>query len=119
MNKFELQERLMQFAIRIFKLVDDFPKTEGARVIARQLLKSASSSAANYRSACRAKSKADFLNKIKIVEEETDESQFWLTFIKRTEILKQNSELEQLLKEAGELVAIFTQTLKTLKSNKE
>ena len=116
MNKYELQERLMLFSIRVFKLVERFPKTKGSDIVSYQLLKSASSSAANYRAACRAKSKADFINKIKIVEEETDESQFWLVFTKRSGLLKENQELELLIKEATELVAIFTQTLKTLKS---
>ena len=112
MNKFELQERLFVFALKVFKLIERFSKTKGEDVISYQLLKSSSSSAAN----CRAKSKADFLNKIKIVEEEIDESQFWLTFIKRLDILKGDTQLASLIKEAGELVAIFTQTLKTLKS---
>jgi len=116
MNKYELQERLFRFAVRVFKLVEKFPKTRGADVISYQLLKAASSSAANYRAACRAKSKADFINKIKIVEEEIDESSFWLTFTKSVVFLKDDAELDALIKEASELVAIFTKTLKTLKS---
>ena len=108
-------ERTKQFAIRVFKLINKFPKTQGAKVITYQLLKSSSSEAANYRAACRGKSRADFINKMKIVEE-ADESLFWLEFSKEIGILKNDLELDKLIKEANELVAIFTQSLKTLKS---
>ena len=116
MDKFELMERTQQFAVRVYKLVDKFPKTQGAKVISYQLLKSSSSQAANYRAACRGKSKADFINKMKIVEEEVDESLFWLQFLKDVELIKNDPELDALIKEADELVAIFTKSLKTLKS---
>ena len=116
MNKFELIERTKKFAIHVFKLIDKLPKTQSAKVISYQLLKSASSVAANYRAACRAKSKADFIYKLKIVEEEADESLFWLTFSKDIGILSEDTELDILIKESNELVAIFTQSLKTLKS---
>jgi four helix bundle protein len=76
MDKFELMERTRQFAVRVYKLVSHFPKTQGANVISYQLLKSSSSETANYRLACRIKSRADFINKMKIVEEEADESLF-------------------------------------------
>ena len=116
MNKFELIERTKKFAIHVFKLIDKLPKTQSAKVISYQLLKSASSVAANYRAACRAKSKADFIYKLKIVEEEADESLFWLTFSKDIGIVSGDAELDILIKESNELVAIFTQSLKTLKS---
>ena len=116
MDKFELMERTRKFAVDVYKLVNRFPKTQGAKVISYQLLKSSSSEAANYRAACRGKSRADFINKMKIVEEESDESLFWLQFIKDVELVKDNSELDILIKEANELVAIFTKSLKTLKS---
>jgi len=116
MDKFELIARTKKFAIRVFKLIERIPVTTGTKVISYQLLKSSSSVAANYRAACRAKSKADFLNKLKIVEEESDESLFWLTFIKDLGILIYDMELDALIKEADELVAIFSQSLKTLKS---
>jgi len=116
MNKFELMERTRQFAIRVYKLVNRLPKSQGTNLISYQLLKSSSSEVANYRAACRGKSRADFTNKMKIVEEEADESLFWLQFIKDVELLKNDPELDALIKEASELVAIFTQSLKTLKS---
>jgi four helix bundle protein len=115
MDKFELMARTKQFAVRVFKLMDRLPKSEAAKVVTYQLLKSSSSVAANYRAANRGKSDADFINKIKIVLEEADESYFWLTFLSDVELLKKDDkELELLVKESNELTAIFTASLKTL-----
>ena len=120
MNKEELINRTRAFAIRVFKLVDSFPKSKAADVIAYQLLKSSSSVAANYRAVLRAKSRNDFSNKLKIVLEEADESNFWLTFILDIELTnpKLNNEVEYLIKESDELVAIFTKSVKTLSQTK-
>ncbi len=98
-------------------MVEKLPKSKGAEVIAYQLIKASSSVAANYRSVCRAKSKADFINKLKIVEEESDESLFWLEFISDLELIHKKL-LKNLIKEANELVAIFTAALKTSKKYK-
>ena len=115
MDKFELMNRTKQFAIRVFRLMDRLPKSEAAKVVTYQLLKSSSSVAANYRAANRGKSDADFTNKIKIVLEEADESHFWLTFIVDVELLKKDDkELGLLIIESNELTAIFTASLKTL-----
>jgi four helix bundle protein len=92
MNKAQLQVRTRQFAIRVFKLVERLPKSEGSRVISNQLLRAASSVAANYRAVSRAKSKSDFSNKLKIVLEESDESNFWLEFIADLGLLKKEEE---------------------------
>jgi four helix bundle protein len=81
MDKRELLDRTRQFAILVFRLADRLPKSDSSKVILYQLLKASSSVAANYRAVNRAKSKADFANKIKIVLEEADESNFWLTFL--------------------------------------
>lgn len=116
MDKNELLRRTKEFAIRVFKLVERLPKTEAAKVVTYQLLKSASSVAANYRAVNRAKSTSDFSNKIKIVLEEADESNFWLTFIADVDLLKLEDELKFLIKESDEFVAIFTASLKTLNS---
>ncbi|MEO8147369.1 MAG: four helix bundle protein [Bacteroidia bacterium] len=115
MDKLILQQRTKNLSLRIFKMVEKLPKTEGARVITYQILKSSSSTAANYRAACRAKSDNDFVNKLKIVEEEADETLFWLEFIEEAGLLKK-SLLSNLHTESNELVAIFTASLKTLKS---
>jgi four helix bundle protein len=74
----ELQDRTKKFALRIIGAFSRLPKTEAARVIGRQFLRSGTSVAANYRAACRARSAADFISKISIVVEETDETLFWL-----------------------------------------
>lgn len=114
MDKEELLNRTREFAVKDFKIVDKFPGSKAADVVAYQLLKSASSVAANYRAVNRAKSKIDFRNKIKIVLEEADESNFWLTFIEDIDLIKPDKEFEFLIKESDEFVAIFTAVLKTL-----
>ncbi len=116
MDKIQLKNRTKNFAIRVFKMVEKLPRSNGAEVITYQLLKASSSVAANYRAVCRAKSKADFINKLKIVEEESDESLFWLEFIEDLELI-QKKLLKDLIKEANELVSIFTAALKTSKTN--
>ncbi len=116
MDKVQLQNRTKSFAVRIFKMVEKLPKSKGTEVIAYQLIKSSSSVAANYRAVCRAKSKADFINKLKIVEEESDESLFWLEFIVDLELIH-NKLLKDLIKESNELVSIFVAALKTSKTN--
>ncbi len=96
-------------------MVEKLPKSKGVEVIIYQLIKASTSVAANYRAACRAKSRADFINKLKIVEEESDESLFWLEFIADLNLMDFKL-LENLLKEANELVAIFTAAIKTSKN---
>jgi len=115
MDKVQLQNRTKNFALRVFKMVEKLPKSKGVEVIIYQLLKASTSVAANYRAAYRAKSRADFINKLKIVEEESDESLFWLEFIADLNLMDFKL-LENLLKEANELVAIFTAAIKTSKN---
>ncbi|MCX6198583.1 MAG: four helix bundle protein [Bacteroidetes bacterium] len=113
----ELKDRTKKFALRILKMVRSLPKTREADVIGKQLLRCGTSVAANYRAACRARSQADFISKVTIVEEESDESAFWMELIIDAEILKKNL-VEDLLKEANELTAIFTASGKTARTNK-
>ena len=115
MDKIQLQSRTKNFALRVFKMVEKLPKSKGVEVIIYQLIKASTSVAANYRAAYRAKSRADFINKLKIVEEESDESLFWLEFIADLNLMDFKL-LENLLKEANELVAIFTASVKTSKN---
>ena len=117
MDKAELISRTRKFAGRVYFLAEGLPNSRGANNIAHQIHKSSSSIAANYRAACRAKSKADFINKLKIVEEEADETLFWLEFADDISIVKNKTELNLLIKEADELVAIFTKSLKTLRGD--
>lgn len=107
-----LRDRTKQFAIRIIRLSQELPNTEQARVIGRQLLRSGTSVAANYRAVCRARSKAEFISKIGIVVEEADESVFWLELLVDTNIVPRNK-LDELLKEANELLAIFAASQRT------
>lgn len=115
MDELELQNRTKNFAVRVFKMAEKLPSSRGTGIIANQIIRSSTSMASNYRSACRAKSKADFINKLKIVEEETDETLFWLEFIIAVELLQEKL-LSDLMKECKELLAIFTASLKTTKS---
>ncbi len=116
MNKEELQRRTQLFAIRIIKLVEILPSNNTTNILTKQLIRCATSIGANYRSACKGKSKADFINKIIIVEEEADESIYWLELIEN--LVKTNlPEIVDLKKEANELTAIFTAIGKTAKQN--
>ena len=118
MNKQELLQRTREFAVKVFRLTERFPKSEGAKVVIYQLLKASSSVAANYRAVNRAKSKSDFTHKLKVVLEEADESNFWLTFIGDIGLLQANdAELKLLINESDEFVAIFTASVKTLNKN--
>lgn len=116
MNKVQLRDGTKNFAIRVFEMVEKLPESRGVEVIANQLIKASTSVAANYRAVCRAKSKADFINKLKIAEEESDESLFWLEFIVDLRLMDKKL-LESLTKEANEFVAIFTAAVKTSKAN--
>ncbi len=116
MTKEELKARTKKFAIDTFKFLNEIEKNKAVDVISYQLFKSSSSVAANYRAVCKGKSDADFLNKLKVVDEEADESLFWLEFIKDLNISCNTIELEKLIKEADELVAIFSAGIKTIKS---
>jgi four helix bundle protein len=117
MTEQELKSRTKKFAVDILNLVDKFPQRRSGNIIANQLGRSASAVAANYRAACRARSHAEFIAKIGIVEEEADETTFWLDISPET----QNATpavIDPLLKEARELTAIFTAASKTAKSNR-
>ena len=116
MTKEELKIRTKSFAIRTFKFLMAIEKNKAVDVVSYQLFKSSSSVAANYRAVCRGKSDSDFLNKLKIVDEEADESLFWLEFIKELDTVCDKIELEKLIKEADELVAIFSAAIRTIKN---
>ena len=116
MTKEELKERTKKFALVIIKLVEKLPNTNVGRTISNQIIRSGTSVAANYRAACRARSNADFISKINIVEEECDETLFWLEVIVESNLLKKEK-LLYLLKEADELTAIFTASGKTARQN--
>ena len=118
MTSEELKLRTKKFALRIIKLYRSLPKGKDAEVLGHQMLRSGTSVGANYRAACRARSQADFISKITIVEEEADETAYWIELIIESGIVKRNL-LDDLLKEANELTAIFTSSGKTAKSNRK
>jgi four helix bundle protein len=116
MNEQEMIARTKQFALRTMKLVGALPKTIQGRAIGAQLIRSGTSVAANYRAACRARSKAEFIAKLGTVEEEADESAFWLELIIEGELLSA-AQIQPLLQEASELVAMIAASKKTASSS--
>jgi len=106
MNPQELKERTKQFALRVIRLVDALPNTPKGKAIAGQLVRSGTSVAANYRAACRGRSKAEFISKLGVAEEEADETTLWLDLIIADRILPEKK-VASLLREANELVAIM------------
>ena len=112
----ELKLRTKQFALRVIRLVAVLPKTIERRAIANQLVRSGTSVAANYRAACRARSRSEFIAKIGVVLEEADETQLWLELIIESKLLPAKR-VQPLLNEASELVAIFVASRKSASSN--
>jgi len=118
MTEKELKIRTRKFAVDILNFVDRLPNRRSANIIGNQLGRSASSVASNYRAACRARSHNEFIAKIGIVEEEADESVFWLDIAPDT-MNAPKEIIDPLRNEARQLTAIFTATNKTAKRNKE
>jgi len=116
MTKEELKKRTKRFALMIIKLVEELPDTKAGRTIGNQIIRSGTSVAANYRSVCRSRSTADFISKVTVVEEECDETLFWLELIAESNLLKKEK-LVDIFKEADELTAIFTASGRTAKQN--
>jgi four helix bundle protein len=112
----ELKERTRQFALDVLRLVQRFRRTMEAEIIGRQLIKAATGVAANYRAACRARSRTEFIARIGTVAEEADESQFWLDFTVALPIVA-DAESRRLLAESSELTAIVTASRNTAKAN--
>ena len=112
MNKDELKQRTKKFALDIIKFVESLPKGKTAEIIGRQLLRSGTSVGANYRAACRARSAADFIAKMGIVEEEADESIYWMELLCDAGTLPHNK-INPLKDEAGELLAITVSSIRT------
>jgi len=108
----ELKNRSKQFALEIIRVFRSLPKGEDVRIIARQLFRSGTSVAANYRAACRSRSRAEFVAKIGIVVEEADESVFWLELLVESGMAKLDL-VAPVAKEANELLAIFAASQRT------
>ncbi len=108
----ELKSRTTAFALRVIRLAGALPRSQAAQVIGRQMLRAGTSVGANYRAACRARSRADFAAKMGIVEEEADEALYWLELLVQSGLVKLGR-VEELMKEANEIVAIVTASRKT------
>ncbi len=113
----ELILRTRRFAVAMVKLANSLPQNRTTDVLGKQMIRSATSVGANYRAACRAKSKVDFISKMSVVQEEADETQYWLELLLDLNLLSPDT-FGSVYKEAGELTAIFTASTKTAKANR-
>jgi four helix bundle protein len=111
-----LKERTMTFSVSVLRLIDRLPHTPGGLVVARQLAGSATSVGANYRSACSARSRREFISKLCIVVEESEESVYWLDVIDRARMFDEST-ITPVRQEAAELLAIFAKSLCTARAN--
>lgn len=116
MTEPELKDRLRSFAVRIVRMVDSMPHTISATAIAKQVVRSGTSPVANYRAACLGKSKRDFLNKLKMVEEELDETGMWLDIIMECEMLPRKR-VSALYDESQELLKIIISSILTVQTS--
>ena len=118
MNSDAMKRRTKEFAKRIIEFCRTLPNNREGRLIGNQLFRSGTSAAANYRAACRGRSRADFIAKLGIVEEEADETLFWLEMIDEMEIGDTNK-IQSLMKECDEIIAIMVSSIKTARQEKE
>jgi four helix bundle protein len=116
MNEQEFKDRTKRLALRSIQLVSTLPKSPVADVIGRQLLRSATSIGANYRAACRGKSRADVIAKLGIVEEEADETLYWMELLVESGLLPA-AQLAELMKETDEIVAMTIASIKTMRKS--
>jgi len=114
-EKFDLEERLINFAARIIRTAESLPKTVAGKHIGGQIIRSGTSPAANYGEAQGAESRADFVHKMKICLKELRETRIWLLMIVRADLMKPASKLEPLMDENNELISIFVTSIKTAK----
>ena len=115
MTEREFKDRTKRLALKVIRLVEDLPSGRSTNTIGRQLLRSGMSIGANYRAACRGKSTADVIAKLSIVEEEADETHYWLELLAESGIMYMQS-LEALMAETNEIVAMTVASIKTLRS---
>src|SRR5262245_17803756 len=116
MRPTELKMRTKQFALRIIRMVEALPRSRTSDVIGKQVLRSGTSVGANYRAACRAKSRADFISKMGTVEEECDETGYWMELLAESGQIKP-SRLTNLIREAEEILRIVIASSKTARRN--
>jgi four helix bundle protein len=117
-SNFDLEERLIRFAVRMIQLAETLPRTITGRHIAGQLVKSGTSPAPNYGEAQGAESRSDFIHKMRICLKELRESRVWLKMIIQAELIKPASRMESLIDETDQLISIFVKSIKTANQNK-
>lgn len=117
MTEQEFKQRTKDIALRIIKVVDSLPKVQSAEVIGKQFLRSGTSIGANYRAACRGKSTADVIHKLTIVEEEADESLYWMELLIEGQIVSERK-LSKLYQDVNEILAMTVASIKTLRSRR-
>jgi four helix bundle protein len=110
-----IKKRTKQIGLEVIKLVDELPQKTSTWEISKQIIRCSTSIGANYRASCRAKSSPDFINKLKIVEEETDETLYWLEIIENSGLATQKR-VSPIIVETNEILSIIVATLKTLRS---
>jgi four helix bundle protein len=115
MDEKTFKDRTKRFGLMMIRLVDSLPQSRSSDVLGRQIIRSGTSIGANYRAACRAKSTADMLNKLKIVEEEGDETLFWLGLLSESGLVPQ-AQLTCLMDEGNQLLAMTVASIKTLRA---
>lgn len=113
--KEQLKSRTKKIGLEIIKLINELPQNTASWAIAKQIIRSSTSIGANYRAACRGKSTADFIYKLKIVEEETDETIFWLEILEESHILP-TQRIDPIKKEVTEILSMIVSSIKTTKS---
>jgi four helix bundle protein len=118
MDEQEFKTRTKKLGLRVIRLVEALPRTTTTGIIGKQLLRSATSVGANYRAACRAKSTADIINKLKVVEEEADEALNWLELLIEAEIIPA-TRLNDLMAETDEIIAMTVSSIKTLRAKQK
>jgi len=117
MTELEFKKRTKEIALRIIKLVDSLPPASSAQIIGKQLLRSGTSVGANYRAACRAKSSADLIHKLSIVEEEADECLYWLELLNDSGIVAEKK-LSKLYSDVNEILAMTVSSIKTMRARR-
>ena len=116
MDKVTFKYRTKQLGLAVIRLTEGLPKTQAARVVCDQILRSSLSVGANYRAVCRAKSDKDFISKMKIVEEEADETVYWLEIMEESQLIEKEV-LEDVKREANEILSMVVASIKTKSQN--
>ena len=117
-RRFDLEERLVDFAVRVIDMVEELPKSRAGKHIAGQLIQSGTSPAANYGEAQSGESRSDFIHKMQVSLKELRETRIWLLMIRKANLARDTSKLDPLMDETDQLISIFSKSVSTAKKNK-